>query len=158
MFGFETTIDYVLDESLRVGANLGLLNAKFDDSTDAGSRFDYGGNTFRLAPELSTSLFLNKSVKIQGFDVEFGLISSYQTETFFESSNRPDLAQDAYWITDVSVKLNSGNSPWKVELYADNLFDEKYIIDAGNTGGGFGLPTFVAGMPFIAGVRIYADF
>lgn len=158
MFGFETTIDYVFDESLRVGANLGLLNAEFDDSTEAGSRFDYGGNTFRLAPELSTSLFFNKSVKVQDYDIEFNVISSYQTKTFFESSNRPDLAQDAYWITDVSVKLNSENSPWKVELYADNLFDEKYIIDAGNTGGGFGLPTFVAGMPFIAGVRIYADF
>ena len=158
MFGFETTIDFVFDESFRVGANLGLLNAKFDDSTEAGSRFDYGGNTFRLAPELSTSLFLNKSVKIQDFHVEFNLISSYQTETFFESSNRPDLAQGAYWLTDVSVKLNTENSPWKVELYADNLFDEKYIIDAGNTGGGFGLPTFVAGMPFIAGVRVYADF
>jgi iron complex outermembrane receptor protein len=54
--------------------------------------------------------------------------------------------------------LSKENSPWKVELYADNLLDEDYIIDAGNTGGGFGLPTFVAGMPFIAGVRVYADF
>jgi iron complex outermembrane receptor protein len=158
MFGFESTIDYVFDDSLRVGANLGLLNAKFDDNTNIGSRFDYGGNTFRLAPELSAAFFFNKAVKIQRFDIEFDLISSYQTKTFFESSNRPDLAQDAYWLTDVSVKLSKENSPWRVELYADNLLDEDYIIDAGNTGGGFGLPTFVAGMPFIAGVRLYVDF
>jgi iron complex outermembrane receptor protein len=111
-----------------------------------------------LAPELSAAFFFNKSVKIQHFDVAFDLISSYQTKTFFESSNRPDLAQDAYWLTDVSIKLSKENSPWKVEIYADNLLDEDYIIDAGNTGGGFGLPTFVAGMPFIAGVRVYADF
>jgi outer membrane receptor protein involved in Fe transport len=68
------------------------------------------------------------------------------------------LAQDAYWITDLAVKFGNSGSFWRVELYADNIFDEEYLIDAGNTGGGFGIPTFVAGMPFIAGVRLYADY
>ncbi len=27
------------------------------------------------------------------------------------------------------------------------LFDQSYIIDAGNTGGAFGIPTFIAGPP-----------
>ena len=58
----------------------------------------------------------------------------------------------------MSVKFTTPDSPWTAELYADNLFDERYIIDAGNTGGGFGIPTFVTGMPFIGGVRVYADF
>ena len=158
MFGFESTLDYAFDDSFSVGANLGLLNAEFEDSTKAGSRFDYGGNKFRLAPELSTSFFVRKGLQFDTLSVELELISSFQTETFFESSNRPDLAQDDYWITDVSVKFTTPDSRWTAELYADNLFDERYIIDAGNTGGGFGIPTFVAGMPFIGGVRVYADF
>jgi iron complex outermembrane receptor protein len=158
MYGFESTLDYAFDETLRLGANLGLLNAKFDDNTDSGSRFDYGGNSFRLAPEVSSSIFVNKAVEINGFNIELEMISSYQSKTYFESSNRPDLAQDAYWLTDVSVKFGAESSAWRAEVFADNLFDEEYIIDAGNTGGGFGIPTFVAGMPFIAGVRVYADF
>ncbi|MDT8428080.1 MAG: TonB-dependent receptor [Pseudomonadales bacterium] len=158
MFGFESTFDYLIDPSFSVGATLGLLDAEFDDSTSGGGAFDFGGNTFRLAPEVSGSLYANKTVSIGAYRMEMEVISSYQSEVFFESSNRPELSQDSYWITDASIKLSKQNQPWKVELYADNLFDEEYLIDAGNTGGGFGIPTFVAGMPFVAGVRLYADF
>ncbi|MGB0189173.1 MAG: hypothetical protein ACPF9H_11190, partial [Aequoribacter sp.] len=61
-------------------------------------------------------------------------------------------------ITDASVMLNRKGSSIKYELYADNVFDEEYLIDAGNTGGGIGIPTYVPGMPMIAGVRVYVDF
>jgi outer membrane receptor protein involved in Fe transport len=54
--------------------------------------------------------------------------------------------------------LNRSGSALKYELYADNLFDEEYLIDAGNTGGGLGIPTYVPGMPMIAGFRVYMDF
>jgi len=158
MYGFESTIDYAIDETFTIGANIGLLNAKFDDSTETGTRFDYGGNTFRLAPEVSGSIYFNKAMQFSGLNIELEMVNSYQSETFFESSNRPDLAQDPYWLTDVSVKFSTENSFWRAEVFADNLFDEEYLIDAGNTGGGFGIPTFVAGMPFIAGARVYADF
>jgi iron complex outermembrane receptor protein len=107
---------------------------------------------------VSSSLFLNKSFNVGGYEMEFELISSFQSEVFFDSSNRPELAQDAYWISDVSIKLNNDKSKWRFELFADNIFDEEYLIDAGNTGGGFGIPTFVAGMPFVGGVRVYADY
>ncbi len=158
MYGFESSVDYIFDDTLRVGANLGLLDAEFAKNTETGARFDYGGNTFRLAPEVSGALFLNKSFAFNGYDLELELISSFQSDIFFDSSNRPELAQDDYWITDIAIKLGDNNSFWRVELYADNIFDEEYLIDAGNTGGGFGIPTFVAGMPFIAGVRLYADY
>ncbi|MEX0738872.1 MAG: TonB-dependent receptor [Pseudohongiella sp.] len=157
MFGFESTVDYQVDDTLRVGATLGLLDAKFDGSAENGGAFDFGGNSFRLAPDVSGSLHINKGVRIAGYPIEFEWISSFQSEVFFESSNRPELSEDAYWITDVSVKFG-GDQPWRFEVYADNLFDKEYLIDAGNTGGGFGIPTFVAGMPFVAGVRMYADF
>ena len=35
----------------------------------------------------------------------------------------------------------------------ENLFDQQYLIDAGNTGGSFGIPTFVAGEPRRLGVQ-----
>jgi iron complex outermembrane receptor protein len=158
MYGFEASVDYAFDDSLKIGANLGLLDAQFDDNTDAGARFDYGGNTFRLAPQVSSSLFFNKSFNVGEYELELELISSFQSEVFFDSSNRPELAQDEYWISDASIKLNSDKSRWRFELFADNIFDEEYLIDAGNTGGGFGIPTFVAGMPFVGGVRVYADY
>ena len=41
-----------------------------------------------------------------------------------------------------------------VEAFADNLTDETYIKDAGNTGDGLGLPTFIAGAPRLYGVNL----
>lgn len=56
------------------------------------------------------------------------------------------------------MKVSKDNSQFAFEVYVDNLFDKEYLIDAGNTGGGLGIPTFVRGMPRIAGVRLYYDF
>ena len=44
------------------------------------------------------------------------------------------------------------------QLGIDNLFDEEYIIDAGNTGDAFGIPTFIAGSPRMVGLRVGASF
>ncbi len=158
MYGFEATLDYAISDNLSIGGSLGLLDAEFDNNTVAGSRFDYGGNTFRLAPDTSGALFFRYGFEVGSYALEWELISSYQSDVFFDNSNRPELSQDAYWITDTSIKFRPDSGRWTVELYADNLFDEEFLIDAGNTGGGFGLPTFVAGQPLIAGVRFYADY
>jgi len=90
--------------------------------------------------------------------VDIQLLSSYQSEVFFESSNYPGLSQAAYWLTDTNIKLSPKQQKWQVELYADNLFDEEYLIDAGNTGGGLGIPTFVRGSARTAGIRFYAQY
>jgi outer membrane receptor protein involved in Fe transport len=43
----------------------------------------------------------------------------------------------------ISFVPHSG--PWSLSLVGDNLFDTKFIVDAGNTGDSFGIPTFVTG-------------
>lgn len=158
MSGFEATARFIPSDTLMISASLGLLDATFASKTADGQVFDYAGNNFRLAPEVSGSLNINKRVDWSDWTLDMDLLMSYQSEVFFESSNYPGLSQDAYWITDASVMLNRKGSSIKYELYADNLFDEEYLIDAGNTGGGIGIPTYVPGMPMIAGVRVYVDF
>ncbi len=53
----------------------------------------------------------------------------------------------------LGVALASG---WDVQLYAQNLDDEEYLIDAGNTGALFGIPTYVPGSPRLYGMRVSA--
>lgn len=158
MSGFEATARFIPSDTLMISASLGLLDATFANKTADGQVFDYAGNNFRLAPEVSGSLNINKRIDWSDWTLDMDLLMSYQSEVFFESSNYPGLSQDAYWITDASVMLNRKGSSIKYELYADNVFDEEYLIDAGNTGGGIGIPTYVPGMPMIAGVRVYVDF
>jgi len=155
MSGLEATLDYAFSDTLITSVSLGLLDAKFDDSTDSGAAFDFGGNRFRLAPKASGAFRINKSIETSDWEIDLDFLASYQSKVFFESSNYPGLSQDGYWIADASVKFKRRGKLWQVELYADNLFDEKYLIDAGNTGGGLGIPTFVRGKPAIAGIRVY---
>lgn len=158
VYGFETSINYTVNETMSVGASLGLLDAEFSNSTDAGNSFDYGGNKFRLAPEVSGALTASKRFQFEDWNVDIQLLSSYQSKVFFESSNYPGLSQSAYWLSDANIKLSPNQQQWQIELYADNLFDKEYLIDAGNTGGGLGIPTFVRGNPRTAGIRFYAQY
>ena len=42
---------------------------------------------------------------------------------------------------------------WQLIGYATNLTDNQYVLDAGNTGGAFGIPTFIRGLPRLFGVE-----
>jgi iron complex outermembrane receptor protein len=158
MSGLEATLSYMASSTLSMTASMGLLDAKFADKTADGSEFGYAGNRFRLAPEVSGAFNINKTFNVGKWEIDADWLMSYQSEVFFESSNYPGLSQDAYWLADASLKFQQSNSPYAFEIYADNLFDEEYLIDAGNTGGGLGIPTFVAGSPRIFGARFYLTF
>lgn len=158
MSGLEATINYMHSNTLLVSASLGLLDAKFADETSSGEAFEYAGNRFRLAPEVSAAFNISKTFNIKNWEAETNWLMSYQSEVFFESSNYPGLSQDAYWLVDASIKFKPNEANYSFELYADNLLDEAFLIDAGNTGGGLGIPTFVSGMPRIIGARFNLDF
>lgn len=158
MSGIEGMATYNYSDTLAFTASLGLLDAKFADNTADGSPFQYGGNKFRLAPEVSGAINIHKVVKLGDWDLDVNWLTSFQSEVFFESSNYPGLSQDTYSLTDVSIKVLQDNSKFAYEFYVNNLFDKEFLIDAGNTGGGLGIPTYVRGMPRIAGVRVYYEF
>ena len=46
----------------------------------------------------------------------------------------------------------------QIEGFVQNLFNRKYIKDAGNTGDSLGLPTFIAGEPRFFGARVSFRF
>ena len=48
--------------------------------------------------------------------------------------------------------------PLTLEAFVNNVTDESYIIDAGNTGDSLGLPTFIAGAPRMWGLGLTYRF
>ena len=72
-------------------------------------------------------------------------------------TERDAISQDAYGLLNLNVQLNLENG-FGVEAYATNLTGEEYIIDAGNTGDGFGIPTYISGQPTFFGVRLRKSF
>jgi outer membrane receptor protein involved in Fe transport len=47
---------------------------------------------------------------------------------------------------------------YEVALFGRNLTDEVYLLDAGNTGGAFGIPTFIPAEPRFYGIELTGRF
>lgn len=162
-YGFEAQLDHSINEIATLFATYAYNFSEFDDSDDQGNPQEFAGNTFRLSPDHAFSLGL-----LSEFDTPVGLISiiptwTWQSEVFFDNDNDlTDLAQDEtqtdYGIVDLRVRWDSASSELYAVVFAENLLDEAYIIDAGNTGDAFGIATFIAGSPRMVGLRVGTRF
>ena len=63
------------------------------------------------------------------------------------------LRQDGFGVVNLRAGWRSPKGRWEITAHANNLLDEQYLIDAGNVGGSFGIPTFVAGQPRRLGLQ-----
>jgi len=157
--GLEAEVRALLTDEFEVFANAAYLDAEIDDDSNNG---ELAGNTFRLQPEwtFSTGLFYATELS-SSLNLTSSLIYSYRSDVFFEPENAPisglDISQEGFGLMSARLGIAS-TSNWSVSLYANNLLDEEYLVDAGNTGGGFGNPTFVAGAPRMVGLEFTMNF
>jgi outer membrane receptor protein involved in Fe transport len=126
------------------------------------------GNHFRLSPDSTFSVGAAFSHEALGGKLTFTPTYTWRSKMFFDDDNdRSDLQsaglfpdtqvdefQNAYGLLNVRVGFGAVDDRWKVEAFVENLSDEKYLKDAGNTGDSFGIPTFIAGKPRFMGVGI----
>ena len=135
------------------------------------SRFTTGardGNRFRLSPDHSASFGVALSVPAGPVKIDFTPSVTWQSQVFFDDDNDlpalqvnnlvPDTAQDelqdGYALVDARLGVETENGRWRLEGFVTNLLDQSYIKDAGNTGDGIGMPTFIAGEPRMYGVAL----
>ncbi len=162
-YGFEAQLDHSFNEIATLFATYAYNYSEFDETDDQGNPQEFAGNTFRLSPDHAISLGL-----LNEFETAIGPISiiptwTWQSEVFFDNDNDltdavQDETQTDYGIVDLRIRWDSRSERFHASVFADNLFDETYIIDAGNTGDAFGIPTFIAGSPRMVGLRFGANF
>lgn len=150
--GFEGQVFFAATPDFDLFATYGYNHARFD----SGAR---EGNRFRLSPDHMASIGAIWRIPAAGGAVEIQPTYTWQSKVFFDDDNDradlqvnnfvPDLIQDefqdAYGLLNLRVRYAPASANWGVELFADNILDEKYIKDAGNTGDALGMPTFIAG-------------
>lgn len=126
--GLELELTLVPGDGWLVEASLAWLDAQYDDiDTDVtliGEDFE-----FERVPEFSSSLGASK---------EFGLGSagslilrgdwSYQSRTYNDAYNTPQLETDAYNLLDASVRWLNRGEDWSIILSGLNLTDEQYLM------------------------------
>ena len=160
-YGFEGQANWIVNGALELFGTYGYNHSRFKAGI-------YEGNKFRLSPDNRASVGLIWTIPVGGGAFEVQPTYTWQSEVFFDDNNdRTDLqtrnfvadttvdeVQAAYGLLNLRVRYSPDAQNWAVEAFADNLTDERYFKDAGNTGDGLGLPTFIAGAPRMYGVNL----
>ena len=156
--GFEVAMQYQFAKSSSFFANYGYIDASFDDEDSDGNPQQLAGNTFRLTPEHSFSAGFNINPTLsEKVAVFLRPTYTYKSKVFFEETNLPNISQDGYGLLNIRTGITIQDK-YEISLYATNVLDEEFIIDAGNTGGAFGIPTFIAGPPAFYGLQLSVNF
>jgi len=158
-YGFEGQAFFAPNEFIDLFATYAYNHSRFEAGI-------YEGNRFRLSPDHRASVGMILRLPISGGELEVMPTYTWQSEMFFDDNNDradlqtgnfvPDTAvdevQESYGLVNLRIRYSDAQGHWSVEAFADNLLDEGYIKDAGNTGDGLGLPTFIAGEPRTVGL------
>ena len=147
-------------DGLMLFGTFAYLDAKIDNNSQ---NLDFAGNRFRLSPKYSASAGFSYERPISAGVNGFLTTSwTYRSGVYFEAENVAragvPISQDSLYLIDLRAGVRFNDDQYEIAGFVNNLEDKQYIIDAGNTGGGFGTPTRIAGAPRTYGVELRAKF
>jgi iron complex outermembrane receptor protein len=118
----------------------------------------FAGNQFRLQPDTTASGGVILRLPVGGATLYATPSVNYRTKVFFELPNNPAISTPGYTLVNVRAGLEFAQGRYSVGGFVRNATNKRYLIDAGNTGGGFGIPTYIAGEPRFYGIELGAKF
>lgn len=155
--GVEGELAINVADWLQVFGNFGFIDGGIDE--DGAFSPAFSGARFRLQPEVQAS---------GGFTVDYELGSgmrffatpsvSYRSQIFFEVPNNPLISQEAVTIVNARAGISFADNRYEIAGFIRNAFNENYLLDAGNTGGAFTIPTFIPAEPQFYGIEVSARF
>ncbi len=143
--GAEVELTWAPTDALRVEGSVGFLDATIDSLANISLAVLppglQAGNALPFAPDLQGHLGLAYTAHAGSLAIQPRVDVSYQSETFFDATNTPEISQfDHVTTLNALVQLRGDDSQWKVNLGINNATDEDYPI-AGNssltTGSGY---------------------
>jgi iron complex outermembrane receptor protein len=150
-----------LEGNLRLAPYLSLFGAfAYIDGGigDEASNGVFAGDQFRLQPKTTASGGAILRAPVGGVTLYATPSVTYRTKVFFELPNNPAISTPGYTLVNLRAGIELGEGRYRIGGFARNLTNKRYLIDAGNTGGGFGIPTYIAGEPRFYGVELGASF
>jgi iron complex outermembrane recepter protein len=133
--GVEFSIDGVVTDHFRVGAQVGYLDATYGDYTNAlidGTVVNASGKRLINAPEWTLGANAEYSRELFGND---GFVRAEWVHRSEQLSNTFALRYEVYPFISpsydvVNLRAGLGNDRWNVNLYLENVFDEDYFSAA----------------------------
>ena len=155
--GFEAELAVEVADWLQVFGNAGYIDGGIDE--DGAFSPAFSGARFRLQPEFQASGGFTIDAPISEGVRFFATPSvTHRSRIFFEVPNNPLISQDAVTLVNARAGVSFADGRYEIAGFIRNAFDEDYLLDAGNTGGAFGIPTFIPAEPQFYGVQLTARF
>lgn len=155
--GVEAEITVRPTRSLSFFANVGWIDGGIDEDNSFAPAFS--GARFRLQPEWQAAAGLTLDAPIgNGMRVFATPSVTHRSRIFFEVPNNIAISQGPVTLVNARAGVSFADDRFELAGFIRNAFDEDYLLDAGNTGGGFGIPTFIPGEPRFFGAQLTARF
>lgn len=159
--GIEASISYSPCHYLNLFGNWSYIEGKFNNKDDNGNKQRFTGNRFRLTPKNSFAVGFDLNVPTgKKASIYFRPTYSWKSKVFFEESNEPELTQGAFGLLNFTAgyRMQPGKVYYEIGAFGKNVLDEKYVVDAGNSGRQIGFPTYVGGTRSVVGVMFKIGF
>ena len=155
--GVEAEVAVRVAPWLNVFGNVGYIDGGIERNSSFSSAFS--GARFRLQPEWQAAGGFTIDAPLGG-GVRFFLTPTvtHRSRIFFEVPNNPLLSQGPITLANARGGVSFAEGRYEIAGFIRNAFDENFLLDAGNTGGAFGIPTFIPGEPRFYGVQATARF
>ncbi len=154
--GFEAEGQVRPTKWLTLFANAGFIDGGIDDKKSNGI---YANNRFRLQPRLQWSAGFTLDAPVGNGVRLFATPSvTYRSKIFFEIPNREAISQNKVTLVNLKAGASFADGRYEIAGYLRNATNERYLLDAGNTGGGFNNPTYIPGEPRFYGVQLTGRF
>lgn len=156
-FGVEAEIAVRASDWLRLFGNVGFIDGGIDENSTFAPQFS--GARFRLQPEWQAAGGFTIDAPLgEGLRAFLTPSVTYRSKIFFELPNRDLLSQAAVTLVNVRGGVSFADGKYEISAFMRNVTDKDYLLDAGNTGGAFGIPTFIPGEPRFFGAALTARF
>ncbi|MFN4240156.1 MAG: TonB-dependent receptor [Erythrobacter cryptus] len=155
--GVEAELALRLADWLSLFGNIGYI----DGGIDRNSAFSpaFAGARFRLQPEVQASGGLTLDYPLADGVRLFATPSiTHRSRIFFEVPNNPLISQGPVTLVNARAGVSFADNRYELAGFIRNAFDKDFLLDAGNTGGAFTIPTFIPGEPRFYGVELTARF
>jgi len=155
--GVEAELAIEANDWLQLFGNVGYIDGGIDE--DGAFSPAFSGARFRLQPEWQAAAGFTVDHELDNGMRFFATPSvTHRSRIFFEVPNSELISQGPVTLVNARAGVSFADDRYEIAGFIRNAFAEEYLLDAGNTGGAFGIPTFIPAEPQFYGIQVTARF
>lgn len=153
--GFELEMQWQVSDALTLTANYGYLDTEYTRyALFPGETDDLTGRPLSSMPKNKAFFAIDYSWPVSSGELDLRWDYRWVDDRLDRSGDDETRDIEGYGISNMRLSYLTANGQWQFALYANNLFDEEYLLRNGGQGSAIGSPVTRRGMPRTYGVEV----